>query len=399
MTKKDFLALFINSLSVWFIGVSLMPVLPLYAAQLGATPAVTGHYLAVSFLALTLGTMSAGRMAERLHHRRRLIALLGLLTVPTTLLMGQVNHLWQLATLTILLWFAAGISLTLQSILLALLTAEGGRGRYYGLLSTSAAFAGLTGGFIVGPIVDRWGYPPLFAGLSLTGVIQVWSGRLLPQKEDVPAGPAGPAVPLARGSPFSLLKGLFVGNLLISIVLAASGMVQPIAMSEHGLTVSAITMMFATQSGLTILLNPLVGRFSDQLPRQTILMLAYMSSTLGMLLLFRSATFAAFWLASALRTTSWVKDAITPALIADQVTAEQVGGQLSRYAMSGWLGHAIGYALAGLGVQYVGSPFTFLGLALLPLAAVLVVSQSEQKGLFWKQWRFGSRPAPVPKGC
>src|SRR5690606_29278197 len=147
-----------------------------------------------------------------------------------------------------------------------LLTAEGGRGRFYGLLSASAAFAGLTGGFIVGPIVDRWGYPPLFAVLSLAGIIQVWSGWLLPQKEGVPAGPAGQVVPLARGSPFGLFNGLFTGNLLISIVLAASGMVQPIAMSEHGLTVSAITVMYATQSGLAMLINPLAGRFSDRLP-------------------------------------------------------------------------------------------------------------------------------------
>lgn len=399
MTKKDFLALLLNSLSVWFIGISLMPVLPLYAAQLGATPAVTGHYLALSFLALTLGTISAGRIAGRFQSRRRLIILLGVLTVPATVLMGRVNHLWQLAALTIILWFAAGISLTLQSILLALLTAEGGRGRFYGLLSASAALAGLMGGFIVGPIVDHWGYPLLFAVLSLAGIIQVWSGWLLPEKEGVPAGPAGPAVPLARGSPFGLFNGLFTSNLLISIVLAASGMVQPIAMSEHGLTVSAITVMYATQSGLAMLINPLAGRFSDRLPRRTMLMLAYMSSALGMLLLFRSATFAAFWLASALRTASWIKDAITPALIADQVTSEQVGGQLSRYAMTGWLGHTIGYALAGLGVQYFGSSSTFLSLALLPLAAVLVMSQKGQRGSVWKRLRFGFRPAPVPKGC
>ncbi|MDQ4076998.1 MAG: hypothetical protein M3220_12220, partial [Chloroflexota bacterium] len=45
MKKQQSIALFICNLIVLYIGGSLLPLLPLYATELGAEPAVTGNYL------------------------------------------------------------------------------------------------------------------------------------------------------------------------------------------------------------------------------------------------------------------------------------------------------------------------------------------------------------------
>ena len=42
MKRKHFIALFLCNLATWLVGVSIMPLLPLYAAKLGASSATTG---------------------------------------------------------------------------------------------------------------------------------------------------------------------------------------------------------------------------------------------------------------------------------------------------------------------------------------------------------------------
>lgn len=155
MNTRQFWALFICSLSTWFLGASIMPLLPIYAEQLGATPIMTGNYLAISFLSLTLGTLSAGRLVKLFRRRRALIVAAGLIILPATWLMGQVINIWQLTALTMLIWFVAGIALTLESVIVGLVADDSRRGRLFGLLMATASLAGLIGGLIVGPLVDH----------------------------------------------------------------------------------------------------------------------------------------------------------------------------------------------------------------------------------------------------
>ncbi|MDX1688331.1 MAG: MFS transporter, partial [Candidatus Promineifilaceae bacterium] len=182
MQRKGFIALFLSSLTTWLVGVSTMPLLPLYAAELGASSAMTGNYLAFSFAMLAAGTMLAGRLSRRVGRRRELIVLAGIVAFPATWLMGRAETIWQLALLTSVIWFAAGIALTLQSILMGLFAAKARRGRMFGLLASTTALAGLIGGLIVGPMAETWGYRGMFAMLALVWVVQVGASLLLPDK-------------------------------------------------------------------------------------------------------------------------------------------------------------------------------------------------------------------------
>src|SRR5262245_9430066 len=100
MRKKQLLALFGCSLVSWTIIQGTMALLPVYAVRLGADPASIGTFLSLTFLALTLGTLAAGWLADRFQRRKAMVVLAGALNIPTTWLMGQTTAFWQLVVLT-----------------------------------------------------------------------------------------------------------------------------------------------------------------------------------------------------------------------------------------------------------------------------------------------------------
>ena len=98
MSKKQLSALFVCGLVTWTIIQGTMALLPVYAVRLGAEPASIGMYLALAFLALTLGTLVTGWLADKFQRRKAMVVLAGAVNAPVTWLMGQTTAFWQLAT-------------------------------------------------------------------------------------------------------------------------------------------------------------------------------------------------------------------------------------------------------------------------------------------------------------
>ena len=57
LKNKQVANLFLCSFIILFVGMGLSPLLPIYAAQFGATPTVAGFYLAVVYIANAIGSM------------------------------------------------------------------------------------------------------------------------------------------------------------------------------------------------------------------------------------------------------------------------------------------------------------------------------------------------------
>ena len=66
---RQLLALFGYSLVVWALGNGVLPLLPVFALDLGATKFTTGLYLASSYAAIAAGTLVAGWISDRFGHR------------------------------------------------------------------------------------------------------------------------------------------------------------------------------------------------------------------------------------------------------------------------------------------------------------------------------------------
>ncbi|MAT96049.1 MAG: hypothetical protein CL608_02705 [Anaerolineaceae bacterium] len=373
MNRKQFMALFLCSLTTWLVGVSIMPILPLYAAKLGASSATTGYYLAFSFAMLAAGTMLAGRLSNRLGRRRELIVLAGVVALPATWLMGRVTTIWQLTLLTSVVWFAAGVALTLQNVLMGLFADKARRGRMFGLLASTTSLAGLIGGLVVGRVADHWGYTRLFALLALVWIVQVSAGLLLPDTGTaVPSKSPATLIPRRKFSkPFWLLLG---ANMLVTTSASVGMMGGSLRMNDQGISLTLITLLAAVQAGLGLMANPIAGRLSDKLNRKTVLTIAYSGRALGLVALMLATSPAGFWLMAICFTIAFTKDAVSPALVTDMAGDGQLDSHMAAFTAGNWSGHVIGFVLAGMAMQFLGASTTFLLAALLPLSAILVVA-------------------------
>ena len=86
MSRKQLFALFLCSLVIWTTGSGLIPLLPVYATQIGAAPAVVGYYLSFTYLASAIGTVAAGWLSDRLQRRKTLTIMCGMVSVPASVI-------------------------------------------------------------------------------------------------------------------------------------------------------------------------------------------------------------------------------------------------------------------------------------------------------------------------
>lgn len=140
MTNRQFFFLFAGNFAVLFTGIGLFPLLPLYATTLGASPTLVGFYFASIFAANALGPMAAGWLSHYLTTRTTFVAA-GIAGVVTLILLGQATTLTQPFLLTAIFWFAAGISLTLVTVLVGIRALAAPFGRLFYLL-LSVCFLG-----------------------------------------------------------------------------------------------------------------------------------------------------------------------------------------------------------------------------------------------------------------
>ena len=166
MSRKQLLLLFVGCLVPWTIGNGLMPLLPVYALQLGASQAVTGYYLAFAFLALAAGNLCAGWLSDMLQRRKLLLIVAGATVIPLIWVIGQVRNIWQLALATAAVWFLLGIATAVITIITGLFASEDKRGTVFGFLGLTMGLGAILGGLTVGPMIDRWGYPTMFSVLT-----------------------------------------------------------------------------------------------------------------------------------------------------------------------------------------------------------------------------------------
>ena len=135
---------------VFTVGRVAPPLLPIYASQLGANPSWVGNYFSLAFAAVLGGSVVAGWASDRFQHRKELFVAAGVISAAAIWLMGQVTSSWYLVLLTVVVWFMAGVSVTLLLILTELFTEQAERGRAFSLLAMSMGLGRLLGGGVSG---------------------------------------------------------------------------------------------------------------------------------------------------------------------------------------------------------------------------------------------------------
>ncbi|MHB8628821.1 MAG: MFS transporter [Aggregatilineales bacterium] len=397
MTKKQLTVLFVCSFVGWVIGSGLFALLPIYAARLGADSASIGNYLAAAFLASTVGTLSAGWLSDRFQRRKLFIIAGGLVCAPGTWLMSQVTQFWQLIPLTIIVWFFAGVGISMVTIVAGLFAGESERGKVFGILGLNGNLGALIGGALSGAIVQRWGFAALFVLSAPCWLIQPVAATFLRDSVQ-PRTPARTAAkPVSTktslGSTFYLLA---LAAIVSGIAGFIAGLGRPLLMDRSGFSPADISSVVAIGGAIALPFPFIIGWLSDRIGRYRLLIACYVLAVAGIATLAISTTLWQFWLSAVLLAIGSVSGTVGIALVSELVPAESLSVGLAQYGSTAWIGAIIGLMGTGYALKIFGTTNTFLvGVFLALLAMGLVVVTQNMRRASMKTVQHSHLPVPV----
>lgn len=387
MKNKQLAYLFFCNLVIFIVGMGLLPLLPLYATQFGATPTVVGVYLAFTYVSISTGTILTGWLVERLTRKVTFLGA-GALGIPALVLLGQATALWQVVILTAIIWFCGGIGTASVSVLTGLYADDKRRGKSFGLMFLSLPLAGVVGGASVGQLVAWRGYPLMFAVLAV-----VWAGWPLvgllifedkPDSKPAPSAGARNGAAPRPGEPSRPGLGFYL-ILLMALLSATTVYISRlgISLSMQGLDFSpSAVASTATVGGLvTIPITLLVGALSDRLGRRGFLMLGYLLAAAGALALSGATGLWHFWLATGLLFVARsVNGSVAAALATDLLSPETLSRGLPWLNSMNWIAGILGFASAGYLMDAMGATALYLIAATMSVMAAALLGLLPSKG-------------------
>lgn len=378
--NKQLTILFLGSFIILIAGMGLFPILPLYAAQFGATRTEAGLYLTILYVAITAGSFTPGWLAGRVSRRAQFIAA-GLIGIPGLVLMGQVTTFWGLVGVTAVVWFCGGVGLALISVFTALAAGKNRRGRSFGLMALATPLGALLGGFAVSGLLAWRDYQTLFIAFALFWIVLPLIGLFgLPAQADSrPAGPTSQARPTKQslGSTFYAL-GLI--SLVAAIAVNVGRFGTTVSMQVLDFSADAVASTAAVSGLVTIPIVLSVGALSDQIGRKQFLALGYLLSAVAVLLLATAVDLWHFWLAATLILVSRsVSDSVSAALATDLLEPATLAQGLP--LLNGLIraGGIVSFVGAGLVMDGLGMWALYGITAVLALVAAFQLSQLRRK--------------------
>ncbi len=275
--RKSILLAVLSSIFIVFMGMGIIvPVLPLYAAELGATGFALGIIIAV--FALSGGVLQpfVGGLSDR--HGKKGFLIAGLVIFGLTgyiyTLAGSVCHLVLIRTL-----HGAGSAMIIPMAMAYItdVSAGGGVGRSMGMLNI-AIFAGIGGGPMLGGIfLDLWGPAAAFyamAGLSFLAAVLVVT--LLPRQKKKSGREVRPPMlsMLRRMLSSRRVAGILLSRMATMIIMVPTFAFLPLLMDRH-MTASgtAIGIVIASRTLVNAALQMPFGALADRWHKDRLLLI------------------------------------------------------------------------------------------------------------------------------
>jgi len=374
MSATSLAGLFICNLVVFSYGNGFVPLLPLYAENLGANGEMAGYCIALSYACLAAGTFLAGRLSDSGMGRRALLAATGLLAAPLLWLLASVTTIWQLVLVNGSHWFLMGACLSVVGTIAGREARARNRGTVFGILGTTIAVGSLVGGVTMGRMVDAWGYSRMFlvaAGsmllIPLASAVAVRETTAGPRHHDDPKTVT--MAPVVTGG----LLLLVFAEILTMLSVGEGNLGRSLQMSGASFASSAITMTAAVGGIATLPLPFVLGRLSDRIGRGAVIMVSPVAGAGSLLLLLVSHALWQFLAVGVLNSLSAVSISVGPALVADVVRRERVGTGISIFQASIWVGMILGFSFSGIAFQRLGPRTALLLGALSAIVAVPLI--------------------------
>ncbi len=257
------------------VGISVMlPLLPLYATELGAPPFVLG--LLTSSFAVTnaVGQLGSGFLAERWGPRRTMSGGVGLYAAMNAVIATAASAPWLLAWRS-LAGFGGGAMIISERIYIAQAVQPARRAFSNGIIS-AAQSAGSVAGPAVGSVAAAIGglrapfvLVALTSGIAFVGTLFLRAPATDARRAD--AADAAPEDPV----PVRALGTLLVANIaLLASFGAFITTYAPMATTRLGWSIVDVGITFSFFGGGSILLGPWLAHMADRVGRRPIAALA-----------------------------------------------------------------------------------------------------------------------------
>ena len=378
--RRNLLILFAAGLLFWSSLASLLPTLPLYIEDVGATKQQIGLVMGCFAIGLLLFRSVLGRLADQ--RSRKIVLLIGMAAVAIAPLGYMVVH--SIALLMVIRAFH-GISIaaftTGYSALVADIAPAKHRGEVIGHMSLVNPIGAAIGPALGGFLQAGAGYTALFllsAGLGFLGLfctLQIVN----PKDSDSPQQRDASSNKFWRllGSPRVKIPALVL--LLVGLAFGALSTFVPLFIKSTGVNLNAG--LFYTAAALaSFSVRLIAGRASDRYGRGLFITISLIFYTVSMLMLWTANSAATFLVAAMVEGAgAGILIPMIATMIADR-TLPQERGRMFGLCMVGFdIGIAVAGPVLGLVAEQVGYRNIFgFASGLTFLAIIIFVTQSSK---------------------
>lgn len=369
--------------------------IPLYALDLGGSPAIAAIVFACRGLGNMLADVPAGLAAEKFGEERVMqigVALMILAAVGCAL----ASNLLQLGLFSLIIGLSMATWLLARLTLISDLVAVNFRGQALSMMAGLQRFGSFLGPLSTGYIVYEFGYTTAFALISALASVTFLLLKTRPKPSETKAAALQPAItrahppvpprPLTDAKPhpiWQLLRThqniLLTGGtvvFLLTLIRAARTLLLPLWGSSLGLNAAEIGSIIGLAAGLDMLMFPVAGLIMDQVGRRPAGISCLALLSFGLLLLACTTTPFTFTLAACMAGLgNGLGSGINMALGTDFAPEQQRGHFLGVWRLIGDAGSFAGPTLISLITASVGLSMSILSAAALGFLGLLVMAR------------------------
>lgn len=354
---------------------SKTPVLPLFAASIGATPTEIGWIVISSTIPGILVSFPAGALSDHLGKQRVLLASLVIFATAPVLYLF-VSNFWQLMAVRFYHGFATAVFGTVASAAIAERYAAD-RAARLSLFSSVTIVGRSVAPFLGGFLISLASFDAVYIACAISGSLALATGMLLRDRAQPPREKL--ELPHFRENLVNILRQR--GILLVSLVEASQylvfGAIEAfLALFAHSLGMPAwqIGIILGVQLISIVFIKPLMGRVSDRMGRKQVIIPGLIIGAVSIVLL---PTWPNFIGLSILSLTFGMGFATvtssTSALVADLTRDGRYGASMGVLRTVMDVGQSIGPVLTGWMVSSAGYGSAFMMLAAILLAAAILL--------------------------
>lgn len=356
-----------------------MPVLALFAESLGAGPERIGLIVSVSTLTGVFLKLPSGALSDI--YGRRLLLRIGVIAFGLPpFLYPFISDLDLLTVLRMFHGLATAIFAPSALATVAELYRER-RGAALGTYTASTQSGALLGPLIGGYLMYAAGFSAAFVTAGLFGCIAIilfYSLHLTPPPPRLHEKGLTPLlaemwkgfVVVARNRTVLITSGTDAAKMIANGALMAF---LPLYGVSVGLNPGEVGLLFTFQAGTSFFSKPIMGRVSDRVGRQPLIMIGLLICAVTFLCIPHVSMFALLLVLSAgFGFGEAVVSSSSSALVADSSEFKTLGAGMGMQGTIGDIGHASGPLVAGLLIAHMNYAGAFAIIAGLQMMAALV---------------------------